>query len=103
MITYKGRAFFMFTQVRRFLIVGIALFGLYIFWDNNRLTIVEQDIVMDDLPDAFVGFKILQISDFHEKQFGNVRSLLLQALNQIDYEFIDYSEDIFYYPEITNH
>src|SRR5690625_5346718 len=85
MLTYKGRAFFMFTQVRRLLIVGIALFGLYIFWDNNRLTIVEQDIVMDDLPDAFVGFKILQISDLHEKQLDRKSTRLNSSHVAISY------------------
>src|SRR5690625_7197127 len=93
----------MFTQVRRFLIVGIALFGLYIFWDNNRLTIVEQDIVMDDLPYAFVGFKILQISDLHEKQFGKDQSRLLKAINQIDYDVLVFTGDILDNPESTNH
>jgi len=93
----------MFTQVRRLLIVGIALFGLYIFWDNNRLTIVEQDIVMDDLPDAFVGFKILQISDLHEKQFGKDQSRLLKAINQIDYDVLVFTGDILDNPESTNH
>ncbi|HLS59498.1 MAG TPA: metallophosphoesterase, partial [Virgibacillus sp.] len=82
--------------------MSIALLGLYAFWDNNRLTVVKQDIIMDDLPDSFVGFKILQISDLHEKKFGKDQHRLIKAINQIDYDALIFTGDILDNPESTN-
>lgn len=96
-------AFFVFKFLKVFFTVSITLFILFIFWDNNRVTVVEQDIVINDLPPSFEGFKILQISDLHERKFGKDQRRLLKAINRIDYDIIIFTGDVLDNPESTNY
>lgn len=50
---------------------------LYHIYDNNRFVIVEQNIIIDGLPEEFNGYRILQLSDLHGKYFGEKQSNLL--------------------------
>ncbi|WP_161493876.1 metallophosphoesterase [Virgibacillus necropolis] len=76
-----------------FLVVLVVL-AIYTFWDNNRITVVKQDIAIDDLPEQLDGFKILQISDLHEKVFGKNQKKLINAINSIEYDAIVFTGDM---------
>ena len=45
-----------------------ALFA-FLAWQNNDVAITEHNYTNDKLPDKFNGFKILHISDLHNKKF----------------------------------
>ena len=45
-----------------------ALFAFFA-WQNNDMVITEHNYTNDKLPNKFNGFKILQISDLHNKNF----------------------------------
>ena len=66
----------------------ILIVVVYSIFDNNRIKVVEQQIVIDDLPEEFEGFKILQIADLHGKTFGKNQKRLLKKMNAIDYDMI---------------
>ena len=66
----------------------ILIVVVYNIFDNNRIKVVEQQIVIDDLPEEFEGFKILQIADLHGKTFGKDQKRLLKLMNSIDYDMI---------------
>ena len=66
----------------------ILIVVVYSIFDNNRIRVVEQQIVIDDLPEEFEGFKILQIADLHGKTFGKDQERLLKLMNSIDYDMI---------------
>ncbi|MCI6456385.1 MAG: hypothetical protein MSA56_01610 [Clostridium sp.] len=66
----------------------ILIVVVYSIFDNNRIKVVEQQIVIDDLPEEFEGFKILQIADLHGKTFGKDQKRLLKLMNSIDYDMI---------------
>lgn len=55
---------------------------LYHIYDNNRFVIVEQNIIIDGLPEEFNGYRILQLSDLHGKYFGEKQSNLLGFYEQ---------------------
>lgn len=55
---------------------------------------VKEDIVIETLPEEFEGFKILQISDLHEEEFGNNQEKLLDAINSVDYDAIVFTGDL---------
>lgn len=76
-----------------FLLLLIVLV-CYTFWDNNRVTVTEQEIMIDELPERLEGFTILQISDLHEKQFGKNQKRLIDAINSIDYDAIVFTGDM---------
>ncbi|MGP6146084.1 metallophosphoesterase [Jeotgalibaca sp. A122] len=53
--------------------IGIVLLILigYIFWGTNALEINHLTIRDDEIPDSFDSFKIAQVSDLHNKDFGS--------------------------------
>ncbi len=75
------------------LILALFLIG-YNIWDNSRVITVEEDIVVEDLPEEFEGFKILQISDLHEREFGSNQEKLLEAINSVDFDAIIFTGDL---------
>ncbi|OZU89260.1 hypothetical protein CIL03_05955 [Virgibacillus indicus] len=84
------------------LILGVVL-CFYTYWDNNRISIVKQEISIDDLPERLEGFRILQISDLHEKQFGKNQKRLIDAINSIEYDAIVFTGDMLDSTDSTNY
>jgi len=75
---------------------------IYTIWDNNRVIIVEEDILIDDLPVELEGFKILQITDLHEKEFGENQHHLIDRINSIQYDVIALTGDFLKNQESMN-
>ena len=78
------------------LIVTIVLYTVY---DNNRFIITKQEIYLENLPEEFDGYQILQISDLHGKFFGERQSKLLAAVNSIDYNCLLLTGDMNQYED----
>ncbi|GGP14005.1 metallophosphoesterase [Oceanobacillus neutriphilus] len=76
---------------------------LYTVWDNNRFIIARQEIKIDHLPEQLNGFRILQVSDLHEKQFGENQNRLIESINSIDYDAIVFTGDMLDDVESTNY
>ncbi|WNF35300.1 metallophosphoesterase [Bacillaceae bacterium IKA-2] len=76
-----------------FLLLITFLVG-YTIWGNHRITVVEQDIFINDLPEELEGFTILQITDLHENVFGKNQSRLLNVINSIDYDVVVFTGDM---------
>ena len=87
---------FTFPQRRRFLSVlamGIAavpfsalLYGMY--WGKYNFKVLKYDLEFDDLPSAFDGYRITQISDVHSGSFDN-REKIEYAINLINQQKSD--------------
>ncbi|MUV36894.1 hypothetical protein JNUCC1_00698 [Lentibacillus sp. JNUCC-1] len=84
------------------ILIVCAAFIIYVFWDNNRVKLVEEDIVLEQLPSQFDGFTILQLTDLHEKNFGRGQKRLLKAINSIDYDVIVMTGDMMNTPDSTH-
>ena len=81
------------------LIWGICLICVlsvvvYTYIDNQYVIIVEQEIVIQNLPDVFDGFTILQVSDLHGKYFGKNQVTLTSFINQTSYDMIAITGDM---------
>ena len=59
------------------LILGLAAWFSY---ENNALTTTAYTIKSEKLPQALSGFKIVQISDLHNKTFGERQETLIQRI-----------------------
>jgi predicted MPP superfamily phosphohydrolase len=85
------------------LIAILISFMIYTMWDNQRIKVVEQDIVIENLPEQLEGFSIIQITDLHEKEFGKNQKRLIRKINAIDYDVIAFTGDILDGVDSTNY
>ena len=47
------------------LVAGTLMLGGFLYWQNNGITSTEYVYTSKNLPESFKGFKITQISDYH--------------------------------------
>lgn len=66
----------------------------YNVYDNQRVVIKNQSVILNDLPEVFDGYRILQISDLHGKYFGNNQKELLSIINKLDYDAVVFTGDM---------
>ncbi|MFS0861475.1 metallophosphoesterase [Fredinandcohnia sp. 179-A 10B2 NHS] len=74
--------------------ISIIAITVYTIWDNKRIKIVEQEIVIDNLPVELEGYTILQVSDLHEEVFGKSQARLIDKINSVPYDAIVFTGDM---------
>ena len=74
-----------------FIVIGLFVFFNY---QNNSITINEIEFKNDNIPDSFKGYKILQISDLHNKEFGKEQEKILEKINNINPDIIVVTGDL---------
>ena len=82
---------------KRVLIVSVLVIlciGIWTLWGNTALEVNEYEIVSDRIPEAFTGFRIAQVSDLHNKDFGEGYGKLLNLLSQINPDIIVVTGDL---------
>lgn len=80
---------------RRLIAKTLLLFVAFIllgFVSPLRLT--KYDLKYSNLPEAFNGYKILQITDFHCKEFGDKEKPLIKMAKRVDPDIIVLTGDI---------
>ena len=71
----------------------IILIG-WTLWGNTALEVNKNEIVSDRIPKEFDGFRIAQVSDLHNAEFGEGNSKLIQLLSQTEPDFIVLTGDL---------
>lgn len=71
-----------------FIVILILIAIIFLYGQNNRITITRIKVVSNEIPDNFNGYKILQISDLHSMEFGKnqnsiVKKIISEAPNAI--------------------
>lgn len=59
-------------RVKKIILISltvIILIAVYLFWSNNSLTVSKYTVSPQNLPQSFDGYRIVQISDLHNKNF----------------------------------
>ena len=74
----------------------LILTGLIIWtlWGNTALEVNEYQITSDKIPEAFSGFRIAQVSDLHNAEFGECNCKLIGLLSQTDPDMIVLTGDL---------
>lgn len=72
---------------------SLLVSGLW-FVENFTIEVSEYDVVTDKIPESFNNFKILQLSDFHCKSFGNNNKLLLDKIIAVNPDIIIMTGDM---------
>lgn len=85
---------------RKRLLIPLLLVSLivvlisYTIYDNHRIKVVRQNVVIPELPAQFEGYTILQISDLHSRQFGRYDLDLITMINSLEYDLIAVTGDL---------
>jgi predicted MPP superfamily phosphohydrolase len=51
-----------------------------IYFDNNFLEVTQYTVTSNKIPTEFIGFRILHLSDLHNKNFGDNNSILIKKI-----------------------
>ena len=62
--------------------VLLLILALWTVWGNMALTVSTFIISANRIPPAFSGFRIAQVSDLHNAEFGKDNSTLLRMLSE---------------------
>jgi len=78
------------------IVTVVILVGLcgWTIWGNTVLEINEYAIMSDKIPEAFAGFRIAQVSDLHNAEFGDDNEKLIELLSQTDPDMIVITGDL---------
>ena len=76
------------------LICAIIAISLWLAWGNTALMITEVPIVNEKIPKSFSGYRIAQISDLHNAQFGKDNANLLEKLQSCNPDIIVLTGDL---------
>lgn len=75
-------------------IVIITVLVLFCRFQNNHLVTTEYKISSSELPDEFVGYKIVQLSDVHNDQFGLHNKSLINKVKKLEPDIIVITGDL---------
>ena len=77
-----------------FILIIFVTLIILIAWGNKSLELNLYRIVSDDLPKAFDGFRIAQVSDLHNAEMGNDNQNLISMLKDADPDIIVITGDM---------
>ncbi len=81
-------------KYKRMAAVGLGLFfGAFLYWQNNGLMLTSMTYY-GEVPKAFDGYKILQVSDLQNKTFGKAQKPLLQKIRNAAPDIIVITGDL---------
>ena len=63
------------------IVLVLIVVGLYLFFENNTLEITKYDIDSNKITDEFNGYKIAQISDYHNSKSSMLKKSIIESLN----------------------
>jgi hypothetical protein len=82
-------------------LIAAAVFAAFLFWipielylSNNVLKTEEVTVRSDRLPASFEGFRILHLSDLHEKTFGKDNEPLISRAKKVEPDIIAITGDM---------
>lgn len=67
---------------------------IWALWGNTALEVNEYEIMSDRIPQSFTGFRIAQVSDLHNAEFGEGNAKLIKLLSQTDPDIIVITGDL---------
>jgi predicted MPP superfamily phosphohydrolase len=71
----------------KIIILGIGIFMFFSF-QTKYLQITEYNVSSAKIPEEFSGFRILQLSDLHSKQFGENNEFLIKRIKELNPDII---------------
>lgn len=76
------------------LIVLLLTLAVWTIWGNTALMVNTITVLDSQIPSEFSGFRIAQVSDLHNAEFGEENSLLLNSLSESKPDMIAITGDL---------
>ncbi|MBU5484069.1 metallophosphoesterase [Clostridium sp. MSJ-11] len=77
------------------IIIALAAISVFIYAQFNWLEVSEYKISSDKIGNEFDGFKIVQLSDLHSKEFGKNNSTLIKKIKKLNPDIIVTTGDMY--------
>ena len=74
--------------------VGVLWLTVWTIWGNTALQVNEYEIKSNRIPQGFSDFRIAQVSDLHNTEFGEANEKLISMLSQTDPDIIVITGDL---------
>jgi len=76
-----------------FLILAFPIFIISLFWysfifEPNNIQVEKISVEIENLPEEFEGIKIVHLTDFHSKDFGEREKRVLEILEDLNPDFV---------------
>ena len=85
-------------------VVLVLTMGLgWVIWSNCAVTVSRYTVTDPEIPAAFQGYRIVQVSDLHNDQFGQGNSRLLDAIRELQPDVIFLTGDLvdYYHTDVA--
>lgn len=73
------------------IMVGIIIYNLI---NNYSVKVVTTEVEVENLPEEFEGFTILQLADLHSKNFGKNQERLTSVINELKFDIVSITGDM---------
>lgn len=82
--------------LKRLSILVLFLLGIgsFCWWQNNGLVVTKMEYKNDRIPGGFQEYRIVQVSDLHNKEFGQGNAHLLDKLRECQPDIIVVTGDL---------
>jgi len=77
-----------------FALIIISFLVVYYFLQLNWISVTNDTVYLDGLPEEFDGYKIVHLSDLHNKEFGSGNKRLVNKINKIKPDIIVITGDM---------
>ena len=83
-------------KIKKAIIIATILITVAVFcyWQNNDISITNIDFKNSKVPENFNDYKILQVSDLHNKEFGKNQNKLVELTKKINPNIIVVTGDL---------
>ncbi|MFA9559274.1 metallophosphoesterase [Evansella sp. AB-rgal1] len=75
-------------------VILIGATSIFLYVQNNVLTVTKLEIQSEKLPSNFDGYKIVQLSDLHNKYFGENQKTLIRKVETFEPDIIVFTGDL---------
>lgn len=63
-------------------VLALAAVAVFLYGQNNRIERTRFEYKSEKVPESFDGFKIVHVSDLHNKEFGNENGRLTEIIKK---------------------
>lgn len=72
----------------------VLVLALWIIWDNQRIVVTSFEVESERLPESFDDYRIVQVSDLHNDEFGEDNAKLLAIIKEEKPDIIAITGDL---------